>query len=200
MATDVVAYTTRELSSQTLPDFERLFETHPAPGAFPCWCLYNHQTGTKPESTKTPSSAKRAASNRREKRTLVENGCSHGIIVYAGGKPVGWCQYGASGELPRIDANPGYKKLSAAGEAKRLWRITCFVVDKKHRQRGVAGTALKAALAAIEQQGGGIVEAFPITEWGAYADYRGTLSMFQKEGFEVVGPLGKNNVLVRRTI
>jgi ribosomal protein S18 acetylase RimI-like enzyme len=200
MATDVVAYTTRELSSQTLPDFEKLLETHPAPGAFSCWCLYNHRTSAEPEATKKQSSAKRAASNRREKRTLVANGCSHGIIVYAGAEPVGWCQYGPSGELPRIDANSGYRKLSTVGEAKRLWRITCFVVDKEHRQRGVAGTALKAALAAIQQKGGGVVEAFPITHWGAYAEYRGTVSMFKKEGFEVIGPLGKNNVLVRRTI
>lgn len=195
-----MVYTSRELSSQTLPDFERLLEKHPAPGAFPCWCLYNHRTGTKPEATKTQSSAERATSNRREKRTLVKNGCSHGIIIYADGEPVGWCQYGSSDELPRIDANSGYRKFATAGEAKRLWRITCFVIDKKHRKRGVAGTALKAALAAIQQKGGGVVEAFPITHWCAYADYRGTLSMFQREGFKVIGPLGKNNVLVRRTI
>lgn len=30
-ASPVLEYTTRELSRETLPDFERLFETHPLP-------------------------------------------------------------------------------------------------------------------------------------------------------------------------
>jgi hypothetical protein len=61
-------------------------------------------------------------------------------------------------ELPRIDNNPKYRKLASASN-KMLWRITCFVVRKKYRRRGVARTALKAALAAIQKQGGGVVEA-----------------------------------------
>jgi hypothetical protein len=41
--------------------------------------------------------------NRREKRDLVERGHAHGILVYANGEPVGWCQYGPREELPRIN-------------------------------------------------------------------------------------------------
>ncbi len=199
MVSPEVEYTTQELSNKTLPDFKRLFETHPAPGAFGCWCMYNHRSGPLPENQKLPS-VKRAVRNRRQKRELVENGCSHGIIVYANGAPVGWCQYGSQEELPRIDNTPGYRKPAPAGEVKQLWRITCFVVDKRHRKRGVAGIALQAALAAIKKKGGGLVEAYPIKRWGAYQGYRGTTSMFQKEGFEIVGPLGKDNTVMRRTI
>jgi GNAT superfamily N-acetyltransferase len=199
-AFEILSYTTKELSPKTLPDFERLLETHPAPGAYPCWCMYNHRPGPLPERQKLRSSVKRAASNRREKRELVENGCSHGILVYANGEPVGWCQYGSQEELPRIENNPRYRKLAPQGDANRLWRITCFVVDKKYRRRGVARAALKAALEAIRKKGGGLVEAYPIIRWGAYQDYRGTVSMFQQEGFEIVATLGKDNVVMRRTI
>jgi len=52
----------------------------------------------------------------------------------------------------------------------------------------VASAALKAALQAIRDGGGGIVEAYPIIRWGAYREYLGTVSMFQKEGFKVVAP------------
>jgi ribosomal protein S18 acetylase RimI-like enzyme len=93
-------------------------------------------------------------------------------------------------ELPRIENNPKYRKF-ASGSERMLWRITCFVVHKKYRCRGVARTALKAALTAIQKQGGGLVEAYPIKRWGAYAEYRGTVSMFEKEGFQIVAPLGK---------
>ena len=44
------------------------------------------------------------------------------------------------------------------------------------------------------------MEAYPIKRWGAYQEWRGTVSMFEKEGFKIVAPLGKSNVLMRRTI
>ncbi len=200
MGPEVPGYSTKELAQNTWPDFERLFERHPAPGAYPCWCMYNHRSRPLPESKNLHSSVKRAARNRRQKRELVENGCSHGILVYAKGEPVGWCQYGPKEELSRIDNNQGYRRLALEGGTKRLWRITCFVVDKTYRKRGVASAGLKAALEAIRNKGGGLVEAYPITRWGAYSEYRGTVSMFQKEGFKIVAPFGKTNVVMRRTI
>jgi len=196
----ILRYSTKELTRDTLPDFEKLFETHPAPGANPCWCMHNHRPRPLPESKKLHSSVKRAARNRQEKRELVENGRSHGILVYAKGEPIGWCQFGPKEELPRIDNNPSYRRHAPAGGLKGLWRITCFVVDKNRRKRGVAGVALKAALEVIRKKGGRLVEAYPITRWGAYAEYRGTVSMFQKQGFKIVAPFGKSNVVMRRTI
>jgi GNAT superfamily N-acetyltransferase len=142
---------------------------------------------------------KRAARNRRQKRALVEMGRSHGILVYLGGKPVVWCQYGPREELPRIDSDSKYR-LPAAGDARKLWRITCFVVDKRHRKRGVATAALKAALTAIRDQGGGLVEAYPMRGFGSYRNWFGTVSMFRKEGFKVAAPFGKSNVVMRRII
>jgi GNAT superfamily N-acetyltransferase len=199
MGPEALRYFTKELTKNTLPDFEKLFETHPAPGAYPCWCMYNHRARPLPESKKLHS-RDRAARNRQHKRELVENRNSHGILVYAKGEPVGWCQYGPKEELPRIDNNPSYRRVAPEAGMSRLWRITCFVVDRNYRKRKVASTALKAALEAIRKNGGGLVEAYPITRWGAYAEYRRTVSMFQKAGFKIVAPLGKSNVVMRRTI
>jgi GNAT superfamily N-acetyltransferase len=142
----------------------------------------------------------RAARNRQDKKDLVDKGCSHGILVYSHGEPIGWCQYGPGEELPRIDAGRIYKKLSLDGGGKRLWRITCFWVDRRHRNRGAASAGLNAALNSIRKKGGGLVEAYPATRKGFPADWFGTLSMFKNEGFAVVAPFGKSNVLMRRTI
>ncbi|HEY6041667.1 MAG TPA: hypothetical protein VIX58_06010, partial [Anaerolineae bacterium] len=122
-------FTFRELSTRTLPDFERLLETHPAPGAYSCWCLFNHHAGPEDWSGTTREINAR---NRREKRALVAKGCSHGIIAYAQGEPVGWCQYGRAEELPRVDSRPGYERSSPA-DTTTLWRITCFVVARQYR-------------------------------------------------------------------
>lgn len=192
--------TTKELTKDTLPDFERLFEKHPAPGAFSCWCMYHHRARPLGVSKQRDSRVIRAARNREQKRELVENGTSHGILVFLQGQPVGWCQYGSKEELPRLDNNRSYRGLAPEGDMTRLWRITCFVVDPKYRKRGVASAALKAALEAIGNKGGGLVEAYPIVRWGAYREYLGTVSMFQREGFKIVAPFGKNNVVMQRKV
>jgi GNAT superfamily N-acetyltransferase len=197
-ASRVSEYPTKRLSKRTWSDFEGLFKTHPAPGAHPCWCMYNHLSRPLPEK-KGDLRAIQIERNRQQKKALVEQGRSRGILVYAQGEPVGWCQYGLSQELPRIDNNPTYYKL-AGGIGRARWRITCFVVRRKYRRCGVARTALKAAIAAIQNEGGGLIEAYPINRWGAYQQYRGTVSMFEKEGFQIVAPLGKSNVLMQRMV
>jgi ribosomal protein S18 acetylase RimI-like enzyme len=159
-----------------------------------------HQLGRLPKTEKGGMTQTRVAKSRRDKRTLVERGASHGILVYANAEPVGWCQYGLKEELPRIDAGTTYKKLAIGHNSQRLWRITCFWVDRTHRNQGVASTALAAALESIRKKGGGSVEAYPAKVKGFPADWTGTWSMFNKEGFEVVAPYGKSNVLVRRTL
>lgn len=59
---------------------------------------------------------------------------------------------------------------------------------------------MKAALGAICKQGGGLVEGYPITRWGNYAEYRGTVSMFRRAGFKIVAPFGKNNVVMQKRV
>ncbi len=191
-----MAYTTRELSPQTLPDFERLALKQGG-----CWCMYYQRA--KPIGRKL-SSADRKRINKKDKKTLVQQCRSHAILVYEGKTPVGWCQYGSKDELPRIDAGRNYRKAGPPDEAEKLWRITCFFVDKDYRGKGIAKIALKTALESIKKQGGGIVEAYPIVskKMAAVPEWRwfGTPSMFRREGFRTVAPLGTSGVLMRKKI
>lgn len=142
----------------------------------------------------------RAERNRRDKKKMVDDGRSHGVLVYDGKEPVGWCQYGLKEEIPRIDATRRYKALGMGAEGGRLWRISCFSVDRKYRKKGVAKKGLSAALDSIRSQGGGVVEAYPVTRRGALAAWFGTVSMFEEHGFRVVAPFGRSNVLVRKKV
>jgi GNAT superfamily N-acetyltransferase len=191
-----MAFSTRELSLRTLPDFEKLAMKQGG-----CWCMYYQRP--KPVGREL-SLAERARNNRREKETLVRQGCSHAILVYEGQTPVGWCQYGTDEELPRIDAGRNYRKVGRPVGVARLWRITCFFVDRKYRSRGVAKIALRAALESISKQGGGIVEAYPVVskKMAAIPEWRwfGTPSMFRRERFRTVAPLGTSGVLMRKVI
>jgi GNAT superfamily N-acetyltransferase len=206
MVAQALTYETRELSKKTWPDFVRLFSQ--GNGWDFCWCMHFHRTRFSPEGARLRTRAELGPVNRRDKKALVEKGRSHGILVYADGRPIGWCQYGPSEELPRIDKSRNYRKPAPEGLTEKLWRITCFVVDKKYRGRGVASAALKAALEAIRNKGGSRVEAYPLTRWrpGTFGNVstHGTATMFEKEGFKTIAPFSRTihstNVLMRKTV
>ena len=191
-------FTTKELSMETWADFERLFNK---PGEWGvCWCTYYQRRRPLPRSeTSGHTLDERRNRNRMDQKELVEEGRSHGIIVYSGDEPVGWVQYGPKEELPRIDGGRKYGKLGLGIEAK-LWRITCFCVDRRFRSQRVASAGLAASLQSIRNRGGGTVEAYPVTRRGALAAWFGTVSMFRRHGFDAVAPFGKNNVVMRKKI
>jgi GNAT superfamily N-acetyltransferase len=185
----------RELSPSRWADFEALFRKYHGVQAG-CWCMFYHRDG--PNGPLQSSSRQEA--NRRDHQALVSQGRGQGILVYRNGQPVGWCQFGRREDLPRIERGRKYRALAPAlGPAPR-WRITCFFVDRPHRRSGVAGRALRGAIEAIGRLGGGTVEAYPAAHGGAVALWFGTLGMFRREGFRVLRPFGRSNVLVRRTI
>jgi GNAT superfamily N-acetyltransferase len=191
-----MAYSVRELSLRTYADFEQLALKQGG-----CWCM--HYQRAKPLRDVQGEEWKRI--NREDKKLLVKNGRSHAILVYSGKTPVGWCQYGPTEELPRIDAGRGYKKVGPPPEEDgKLWRITCFFVDTKYRGKGVSKLALRAAIDSIRKKGGGIVEAFPVVskKMQAVPEWRwfGTPRMFAREGFKKIAPLGNTWILMRKTV
>jgi GNAT superfamily N-acetyltransferase len=201
-------YRTEELSERTWPDFEKLFSG--GGGWDFCWCMA-HQRGRHPSRQEFRTRAEVSVQNHQLKKKLVQQGQAHGILVYADDEPVGWCQYGSSDELVGF--------LNSPQQDRDLWRITCFVVHKKYRRKGVAGLALHAALDAIRARGGGLVEAYPVAGWthGKEASpgpvnvqgvglvgrvwgqnrYTGTVSMFEREGFQAVGVCGSASRRIR---
>jgi ribosomal protein S18 acetylase RimI-like enzyme len=154
MSSEHPGYQTKELTSITWEDFERLFRK---PGEWcNCQCMYFHRQGTRPKKQRELLTAKeRNTKNFHDQKDLVKRGRSHGILVYSDGEPIGWCQYGVKEELPRIDNAPQYRKLSLGSGDRKLWRITCFCVDKKYRNRGVAKVGLQAAVNSIRKRGTG---------------------------------------------
>ncbi len=190
-----MAFTTKELSVHTFPDFERV-----ALKQGWCWCM--HYQRPRPVYDSRLPRAERRPINKRDKKMLVRKGSSHAILVYDGETPVGWCQYGTADELPRIDAGRDYKKVGRPNGMGKLWRITCFFVDRKYRRKGVAKLALKVALQSIQRKGGGIVEAYPVVSSPNPVSYWccGPPTMFQNEGFRTVVPLGTGGVLMQKEI
>jgi GNAT superfamily N-acetyltransferase len=183
-------YETKELSPSTWVDFEKLFEKH---GGVQdgCWCMFYHvATGWRDRSR---------AQNKAEKHALVKDAKAHGVLVYHGEKPVGWCQFGPSKELPRIDNMKDYKP-SHQGD---LWRITCFFTDRDYRRKGVAKAALKSALDYMKEHGAEAVEAYPVDPKKRHSSnmlWNGTPDLFNSMGFTEVRKLGRERWIFKRTL
>ena len=101
-------YSAKELSAETWADFVQVFSQ--GSGWDHCQCMHFHRPHALPKSLRLRKRAERALRNRKQKKELVERGFAHGIIVYAKGEPVGWCQFGLREELPRIDNVRKYRE------------------------------------------------------------------------------------------
>ncbi|MEV6172471.1 GNAT family N-acetyltransferase [Streptomyces sp. NPDC051954] len=182
----------RPLDTASWPDFAAPVERHNGVWGG-CWCMAFHAEGVGRTRT--------AEQNRSDKETRVRDGRAHAALVYDGAACVGWCQFGPTDELPRIKHRRAYLQgLDGLPD----WRITCFFVDRAHRHRGVAATALEGALAEIARLGGGTVESFPEDTDGRSVSasflHNGTVAMFETQGFTRTRRLGKNHWVVARTV
>lgn len=144
--------TTAELSKRRWSDCAEFFATVESGW---CACMLPRRGRHLPSTPEFQSREAVLEQNLRDLKELVGKGQAHGILVYADGDPVGWCEYGPVDELP----------VPPAERSARLpdsqWRITCFLTRLKFRRRGVAHAALSAAVESIRGQGGGQIEATP---------------------------------------
>lgn len=191
----ITEYSVKDLTTDTWSEFEQFFSKYNGVQAG-CWCMYYHRKHETPGKTWEEKSD----NNRKDHRDLVFSNSARGIMILQHEKVIGWCQFGKRDELPRPENGRVYKTLEKIPEEVALWRITCFFVDKDYRRRGVASIALKEVLNRIRENGGGIVEAYPVKHSRAVPVWFGTVSMYEKHGFKKVTDLGSSNTLMRKNI
>ncbi|MFC9559583.1 GNAT family N-acetyltransferase [Agromyces sp. NPDC056965] len=158
-------------------DVETVFGTRGDPAH--CWCQWY----------KIPGSDWRRFGDEglhdRLQDQLHASGIGRGLIAYDGETPVGWCAVEPRSDLPRLSLSTIVKGGTAHPDFDdtAVWAVSCFVVPRNHRGRGVAraGGAL-------------VVEAYAVdpkirAKVSADALFHGTVSMFTHAGFtEVARP------------
>jgi GNAT superfamily N-acetyltransferase len=183
-------YTIRPLDMSTWDAFAELVERNN--GVFGgCWCMGFHPEGGDKQAT--------ALSNREQKLQRVRAGTTHAALVFDVEDCLGWCQFGAPAEVPRIKSRAAYEKgLNELPD----WRIACNFVGKGHRRRGVATAALAGALELIAGLGGGTVEGYPEPADAVPAGFlfNGALSTYEALGFTRDRSIGKHRWVVTTTV
>jgi len=190
VATD--ALTVRPLSQETWDAFADLAERHNGVWGG-CWCTWFHTMHAEKTFT--------VEGNRALKETLVREGRAHAALVFDGDEAIGWCQYGSPAELPNIKHRKEYEEKT---DQPPDYRLTCFFIDRRYRKQGVAAVALRGALDAIAQAGGGVVEAYPQDTAGQQVTasflYSATRGLFEQMGFTYLRHQGKNHCVMTLTV
>jgi hypothetical protein len=183
-------YTVKALDESTWDAFAALVERNN--GVFGgCWCMGFHPEGAARDAT--------PALNRERKHERVRSGTAHAALVFDGEGCVGWCQFGAPHEVPRIKGRAEYERGRTASPD---WRIACCYVGKGHRRQGVANVALAGAIELIGGLGGGTVEGYPEDAGSVPAGFlfHGALSTYEKLGFARDRRIGKHRWVVTRVV
>ena len=183
-------YTVKALDQSTWESFAALVERNN--GVFGgCWCMGFHPEGVGKETTPDL--------NRKRKLERVREGTAHAALVFERDDCVGWCQFGAPGEVPRIKSRTAYEKgVTTLPD----WRIACCFVGKGHRRQGVATAGLAGAVELIATLGGGTVEGYPEDAASVPAGFlfNGALSTYEQLGFVRDREIGKHRWVMTRVV
>jgi hypothetical protein len=179
-------YTIQALDESSWDAFARLVEANN--GVFGgCWCM-----GFHPDDSREP------ALNRERKLARVRTGRAHAALVFDGDDCVGWCQFGAPDEVPKI--KPGglrEEPHDVAGLADRL-QLRRQGASAHGRRLGGARRALEL----IARLGGGTVEGYPEDAGSVPAGFlfNGALSTYEKLGFVRDRKIGKHRWVVTKVV
>lgn len=122
-----------------------------------------------------------AAENRELRDALFARGEHDGLLAYADGEPVGWCQLGPRDRLAKL------ARQLALTPDPGAWAVTCFLVAPAWQGSGGAQALLTAAAERARQGGASRLEAFPRRGEGLAAGdlWNGPEALFRAAGFVV---------------
>lgn len=168
------------LTRDRLPDLANLF----GQGGDPRWCWCSFFRVRNADFARATADTNRQVLERAVDTTAGE-GRNPGLIAYRDGEPIGWVSLGPRDDYERLK----HSKILAPIDGRPVWSIVCFVVARKARKQGVAQALLDAAIDYARRHGATLLEAYPVETEGARVPaahaYKGTLSMFERAGFEV---------------
>src|SRR5579862_8330542 len=115
----------REVTPDSWCEIQQLFGANGACGG--CWCM----SWRVPKHGKSWEEAK-GARNERSLQKLVEGGCVHAMMAFAGQELVGWCSFGPRSSFPRLSTVRALQRDWTA----ETWSVVCFFISRGWRRRG----------------------------------------------------------------
>ncbi|MFG2336355.1 GNAT family N-acetyltransferase [Streptomyces yangpuensis] len=149
----------------------------PKKSAHTCWCMaWRLSTGDYGRMT--------AEERGEHLRNLTEKADPPpGVLGFLDGDVAGWCNVAPRRQLDRLTSS---KTITPVDDVP-VWSVTCFVVRKEFRGKGVASGLLEGAVEHARANGAPAVEGYPVDPEGGRVNptlaYVGTMDMFERAGF-----------------
>lgn len=161
---------------EELPIFFDSLDYSHAPHWSGCYCRYYHIDCSTDEWMKRDPQI-----NRNETINAIKNGEMNGFLIFDQEKPVGWLNAQEIKSYKRL--LPDLIKYND----KNFILTICFVIHPNYRNQGLATLLLAHAITYFKQLGFDGMLALPLTEtYDIQKTYRGTLTMYLKNGYEIV--------------
>ncbi|BDZ37848.1 GNAT family N-acetyltransferase [Microbacterium suwonense] len=128
-----------------------------------------------------------------------------GLVAYVDGEAAGWIRIGPRAAQTRILRTRAIAAATAEPlDDESVWAVTCFVMRREHRGKGLNAQLLRAAIDYARESGARVIEAYPVdTSEGTHRSndlFHGALSTFIAQGFHPTEPLTRRRVLVVRDL
>ena len=165
-------------------DFEALFSSRGAPGY--CWCMAWRAT---------PAELRNASGPQRRNQMLgrIESAVPVGLLAYLAGEPAGWVSV-APKETFRGLGGP------EPGPGESVWSLTCMFLRRNLRGQGLAHRFIAAAAGHAREQGGTVLEAYPVAPDAPSYRFMGFVPAFEAAGFTHVGMAGSRRHVMRLSL
>ncbi|MGW9629004.1 GNAT family N-acetyltransferase [Microbacterium sp. NPDC055521] len=136
-------------------------------------------------------------------RDEIAAGPPPGLIAYVDGEAAGWIRVGPRTVQQRILHTRAIASATTEPlDDESVWAVTCFVVRREHRGKGLTAQLLASALDYARESGARLIEAYPVdTSTGSHRSndlYRGTVSTFRDAGFQRGPDFAAGRVLMTR--
>ena len=134
------------------------------------------------------------------RREIEAADTSPALIAYVDDSPAAWVRITPRPAQPALGRSRIVKGSNEPLDDAGVWAITCFVVRREHRGRGLAKKLTRAAVDHAAAHGARVVEAYPVdTDQRKTSNnelFHGSASTFRGAGFrEVARPTGARVVM-----
>lgn len=174
---DTRRWETHPLTSDRFDDFADVINR--SRRATHCWCTTHRLT---------PAEIEEIGGGDREcaMRELAASELPPGVIAYADGVPVGWCNIGPRRVIGRLRRS----RLIRPVDDMDVWSIVCTIVRPGHRKTGVTQHLIAGAVDFAAARGAPAVEVYPVDPDGRVdltMSFVGVRAMYDRAGFSVIG-------------
>jgi ribosomal protein S18 acetylase RimI-like enzyme len=164
-----------------------------------CWCQWF------PLSRREFDAESRDERRDRLRAEIEDSPLPPALVAYVDDQAAGWVRIGPRTAQGRLTSTRMARSSAEPLDDPAVWAVTCLVVRREHRGRGLAGELVEAAVAFASAHGARLIEAYPIDrdvrpDSSSNQLFVGSVGLFERAGFRVTARPTPTRAVMTRTV